>query len=264
MVVPQSLDELQEHLQEQIAFLHSSIAAYDAGAPSEAKRLAVALRVLLHDTPQSRSLLGQLGLKDRLFYDSSTYEAYNERPWDVAVYTGLLGLCISIGSNETSCVPALDHTGDQPAEWVDFDTWWNMVVIRDEVENTFSRRDLVLTMANRDGGAHVDPVLTTKYAMLSRQHSLGWQSRIEPQPYEPIPHPERVAVRQIAHEVLKSLDPSYTKDANVEPPYFVAYNVLVMYEPLKKKFEVNEPCPCGSGKKYKKCHGAPTTAHKSS
>jgi preprotein translocase subunit SecA len=20
----------------------------------------------------------------------------------------------------------------------------------------------------------------------------------------------------------------------------------------------NDPCPCGSGKKYKKCHGAPT------
>ncbi|MGH3825042.1 MAG: SEC-C metal-binding domain-containing protein [Pseudonocardiaceae bacterium] len=23
----------------------------------------------------------------------------------------------------------------------------------------------------------------------------------------------------------------------------------------------NAPCPCGSGKKYKRCHGAPTTAH---
>lgn len=22
----------------------------------------------------------------------------------------------------------------------------------------------------------------------------------------------------------------------------------------------NEPCPCGSGRKYKKCHGAPTSA----
>ncbi|MGH3926498.1 MAG: SEC-C metal-binding domain-containing protein [Pseudonocardiaceae bacterium] len=21
----------------------------------------------------------------------------------------------------------------------------------------------------------------------------------------------------------------------------------------------NEPCPCGSGKKYKRCHGAPST-----
>jgi len=23
----------------------------------------------------------------------------------------------------------------------------------------------------------------------------------------------------------------------------------------------NAPCPCGSGRKYKRCHGAPTTAH---
>jgi preprotein translocase subunit SecA len=26
-----------------------------------------------------------------------------------------------------------------------------------------------------------------------------------------------------------------------------------------KKVGRNQPCPCGSGKKYKNCHGAPTT-----
>lgn len=26
---------------------------------------------------------------------------------------------------------------------------------------------------------------------------------------------------------------------------------------MSKKYPVNEPCPCGSGKKYKKCHGSP-------
>ena len=28
----------------------------------------------------------------------------------------------------------------------------------------------------------------------------------------------------------------------------------------KEKIGRNDPCPCGSGKKYKKCHGAPTAA----
>ena len=28
----------------------------------------------------------------------------------------------------------------------------------------------------------------------------------------------------------------------------------------KEKIGRNDPCPCGSGKKYKKCHGAPGTA----
>jgi preprotein translocase subunit SecA len=26
--------------------------------------------------------------------------------------------------------------------------------------------------------------------------------------------------------------------------------------PTRKKVRPNDPCPCGSGKKYKKCHGA--------
>jgi hypothetical protein len=28
----------------------------------------------------------------------------------------------------------------------------------------------------------------------------------------------------------------------------------------KEKIGRNDPCPCGSGKKYKKCHGAATAA----
>ncbi len=32
--------------------------------------------------------------------------------------------------------------------------------------------------------------------------------------------------------------------------------VLEQIKPIKKgKIERNAPCPCGSGKKYKKCHG---------
>jgi preprotein translocase subunit SecA len=29
-------------------------------------------------------------------------------------------------------------------------------------------------------------------------------------------------------------------------------------EPALPKVDRNAPCPCGSGKKYKKCHGAPS------
>ncbi|MBO4276862.1 MAG: SEC-C domain-containing protein, partial [Clostridia bacterium] len=36
--------------------------------------------------------------------------------------------------------------------------------------------------------------------------------------------------------------------------------------PVKKEKKVgpNDPCPCGSGKKYKKCHGSITGANKQS
>jgi hypothetical protein len=57
MKVKQIQQELIEHLKEQIGFLLSSSQSFDAGYASEGKRIAVVLRVLLHDTNKSQSLL---------------------------------------------------------------------------------------------------------------------------------------------------------------------------------------------------------------
>lgn len=255
MPFPQSQDELNSHLAEQIAFLEASILSYDSGNTSEAKRLASTLRLMLHDTRNSKSLLGQLGLKILKFCDTSNYSGYNATPWDVAVYTGLVGQCINMAKYRVEFVPLLDHESENGPIWVDFEHWWSTTVIKDELRNTFSRRDLVLTMADQDGGAHIDPVITDKYAALSRQNSVGWVGAVGNTDYRPIPYPERAAVRQIAHELLKTLNPSYSKKPELEQPSFIAYNIIVLLEPLQKKFGRNEPCPCGSGKKYKQCHG---------
>jgi len=256
MSIAQSQEDLEDHLREQLSFLISSATAYDNGNSSEAKRLAVVLRVLLHDTANSKSLLAQLGMKERQFYDSSNYQRYNKTPWDVAVYTGLVGQCINIDSGQVSYIPILDRKGDEPPQWAEFSFWWTMAVMKDEIGNTFSRKDLVLTMANQDGGVHVDPVITGKYAALSRQNSLGWKGSINGNAHQPLPHPERSAIRQIAHEVNKSLDLNYTKEVELGGAYFIAYNVAAFLEPLKKRIGRNELCPCGSGKKYKQCHGS--------
>ncbi len=61
--VPQTRAELEAHLKEQIAFLKASAQSYDKGFLGEAKRLAVTVRVLIHDTVASPSLLRQLDLK---------------------------------------------------------------------------------------------------------------------------------------------------------------------------------------------------------
>jgi hypothetical protein len=63
--------ELQTHLDEQLGFLERSSAAFDEGYEDEAKRLAVTLRVLLHETTQSHSLLRQLGLLPDTFLDTA-------------------------------------------------------------------------------------------------------------------------------------------------------------------------------------------------
>ncbi len=58
--VAQSTQELEQHLDDHLSFLRNSADAYDNGQDGEAKRLAVSIRVLLHDTANSASLLGQL------------------------------------------------------------------------------------------------------------------------------------------------------------------------------------------------------------
>ena len=62
------MPDLVRHLANQVAFLRESAASYDKGFEAEGQRLAVALRVLLHDTARSVSLLSQLGLRDRLMF----------------------------------------------------------------------------------------------------------------------------------------------------------------------------------------------------
>ena len=60
--ISQSQEALQDHLTEQIGFLLRSAESYDNGFTDEAKRLAVTIRVLVHDTGKSTSLLKQLKL----------------------------------------------------------------------------------------------------------------------------------------------------------------------------------------------------------
>jgi len=59
----QSNEELQQHLKDIIQALELSAYAFDNGSEGEAKRLAAAIRVLVHDTESSKSLLGQLEQK---------------------------------------------------------------------------------------------------------------------------------------------------------------------------------------------------------
>ena len=63
--------DLEADLAEQLQFLASSSRAFDQGDLAEAKRIALVIRVLVHDTAMSHSLLAQLGIKDSLAWADS-------------------------------------------------------------------------------------------------------------------------------------------------------------------------------------------------
>lgn len=256
----QSNKDLEAHLSEHLQFLQASADAYDAGFEGEAKRIAVSIRVLVHDTGRSHSLLGQLGRKNQSFVDS----AFPLVPGNKSTHSGLVVTSMVIGSG-AKYVAFLDDSPHGEFKSSDFDSWWNAAVFVDSAGRTLSRRDLVLTVANQDGGAHVDASLNATYADLSRNNSLGWMYS-DGTRSEPLGGPERAALRQIGHEVLKTLLPAYEKKPTY-PPEGVIFGGMVLLQEEPTTPQVPKPvrtakvgrnarCPCGSGIRYKRCCGA--------
>jgi hypothetical protein len=199
---PRPSGELKERVMEQARFLRRSCVAFDAGDAAEARRIAVSLRLLLHDGGSSRSLLGQLGKGFRWrFSDSaSRFVPENRLP-----HHGLV--LIKLGADAgAQFVPRRDVAPAPDSEtllFTPFWSWWNAIVLSDGEGNVFTRRDLVHLVADQDGGAHVDPELDARYLAVSRQGSFGLKNGdgtpVTSDPVAP-------SLRQIAHEVLTTLE----------------------------------------------------------
>ena len=243
----QSREELLQHLTEQLRFLRTSAKLFDQGDRAEAKRLATTMRVLLHDTAKSHSLLGQLGLKDRLFLDTA-------QPRSKTFLSGYAALALVAVSRlgGSSYIPSYHITSSSR---LPFDSWWNAAVIADMQGHEISRRELVLALANKDGGAHIDPKLDLLYAEVTRGRAMG-SLRGNESHWEALPDIALASVRQIAQEVLASLDEEASPPTPPPPPETITIGTIELeYAPDSYSTGRNDPCPCGSGKKFKKCHG---------
>lgn len=150
--IEQSQENLEHYLSEQLQFIKLSADSYDAGYDAEAKRLAVSIRVLLHDTDKSYSLLNQLNRKDIKFYDTS----FTFNPNNILTHGGLTAISTT-PSQPSQYVALLDNLPPNVIQQVDFDEWWNKVIFVDNKRQQLTRKQLVIIAANQDGGAHVDP-----------------------------------------------------------------------------------------------------------
>ncbi len=212
--------ELMEHLYDQMGFLRRSAEHYDAGNFSEAKRLATTLRVLLHDSKKSKSLLTQLRLKSELrFVDTAgpierdSFEVLPGGRFRASIGIAVPLAPIAWGSWKGFRFIARleDHgTNFNP---VPFHTWWTSPVVAIPPRFRLNREDLILGVTNQDGGAHVDASLRDKFAGIARQRFiLG--SRRKPLSIATIGNPEAKGppnlslpmIRQIAYEVTQTLE----------------------------------------------------------
>jgi hypothetical protein len=209
--VPQSKEDLEGHLSEQICFLQAISKLYDSGHQSTAKHLAVALRVLLYDhPPNSVSLFGQLGIKGILFLDTSPDYIPARR---FVSHYGLVTAQFSFGPNsEARFIPkcSIPPPPNYQEKMLAFEKWWSKVVLVDNKGHEFSRRDIVLALSDKLGGAHVDPLIPEQFSRLIKRNSMGLEMKIQGAVI-PVSDVELASGRQISHEVIETIKRSSLK-----------------------------------------------------
>ena len=210
-----SREELKGALEEQLALLSSSCEAFDKGDTLQAKHIAVHLRILWHTTGRSRGLVDQLGIPKSVIdtaYDVPAVFRYNGSPAPVSQERRLFAM------GARGFVPIFD-TGPAGSRPVSFETWWEGTALSDGEGHQFTRKDLVLAVANKDGGAHVDPELDSAYYSLTREGNTNVAFLVPtgvPNQFRKatMPSPVAVALRQVGHETLRTLRQGYSYDGS--------------------------------------------------
>lgn len=147
--------DLKDSLRKQLAFIKTSTDRILSGDLDEAVRLATAVRVIVHHTRTSTSILTQLGCSAPLMLATGT-------PLGPKAIFGESGLTlIKTESSGTHIEPSFDRIPFKRN--VAFNTWWGERIFLIG-GRSLTRKQLILAAANKDGGAHVDD-LPEDYAM---------------------------------------------------------------------------------------------------
>ncbi|MBU3190753.1 hypothetical protein K9O30_14980 [Clostridium bowmanii] len=196
-----NINDMRKHLGSQIFFLKNSISSYDSGFEDEGQRIATTIRILLHDTDNSTSLFKHLDMKTHMLFLSTAlpYIPANMLSYEGLLATSTIGIyiphCLSDNKIQGLCLV--------------FEDWWNEIILDDKI-NVFSRKDIALYVANKDGGAHIDKNLNEAYTNLTKNNSLSGYLLVNNEKKPLYNSPVYACIRQIAFELLYSID--YSKN----------------------------------------------------
>jgi hypothetical protein len=163
----------------------------------EAIRMATVLRVLIHDTNASTSLLNHLGATGIKLLSTTDGATPN-----TVMFFGLGTMQFS--PQGARYFPGLDFGPIK--KYMPVSDWWEQIVFVIDPQTQLSRRRIILSAANQDGGAHVDAKLSREYEALSSDGAIGhFVYGVGADAAQvPITDAHLVAIRQMAHEVLHS------------------------------------------------------------
>jgi hypothetical protein len=149
-----------EKLREQEGFLKKSLSEFYAGDYNEAIRIAVIVRVLLHESASSKPLLKQLTPN---YLELPINDRQVRKDPRIRL---LMDLPIGFRFSSEGVRP---FANEEPPDYgpSKIGLWWTRVsLVVPGFNLAFSRKEITLTLANKEGGAHVDPKLPPKYTQL--------------------------------------------------------------------------------------------------
>lgn len=179
-----------------------------AAGRGQACLLALSIRVLVHDTGQSHSLLGQLGLKEAMRFRDTVLPLDPENL--LPSQPGLVIHAVTVGEGARWVAPLDELTPPRIKPPVSFDAWWSEPHTRDVHGREWNRQRMVLDVANTEGGAHVDPLRYEDLRQLDEENSMGWlfSDPLAGDDQSYLNGPMLPSIRQIAFELQSTLHPN--------------------------------------------------------
>ena len=192
--------DLKAALVEQVTLLIAYCEHYDRGELEFCKPMATAVRVLLHQSKSSQSVLHQLGLRSGRYFTV----APPINPRNLLSECNLLSIHLSAGT--AMYLPKLAMiSGSKNRK--PFCEWWTSPVAKAQNKESMSRMDIVQAVAGMDGGSHVDSGFTPLYQRFRSGEFLGWYALTGGEDHEKalLTSPQYACIRTIAHELLLTL-----------------------------------------------------------
>jgi hypothetical protein len=197
------MDRFKEQLKKQVKFLLNSCALFDKGDMEEAIRIATCVRILIHDTRKSISLLKHLNAKDIVLFSTIRHFPEGKDGYHCITVFSLGKLILS--KDKMGYIPNLEDFKAGTSLVLPVDEWWEQIVWILSPECKLSRKRIILSAANQDGGAHVDFKFSYDYERLT-QYSAGTISAKmgDNISTHKIVDMHLISIRTIANEILKS------------------------------------------------------------
>jgi|SRR5580704_7675158 hypothetical protein len=166
---------LREKLEEQRHLLGKSIREFASGDLAEGVRLAIAMRVLVHETGGSKPLLGQL-TPNYLQLEVLDRKPPKEEKLPPGTHKAVvMSVPISVQISDRG-VLLNTNLGVDDYEPSILGKWWTRPCLILPGLGGLSRKEIVLGITDKEGGAHVDVNLSPRYRQLmdSKQLQIGW------------------------------------------------------------------------------------------